>query len=242
MNCNLSNTTPLRYPSQVAWKTISHKMPDGTSITIPSLTRMVSKATMFRRYVLKFVDRERLKEDSFYRISRAITRKQIRSLRAVDYYETDLLLFPKTRLLALIRDAVDDDETLCNKLVAEVEVIYSQVQFAYPKLITFDTNGDTKGPPTSVSYAMGVDGHAEASSGAPNATVVTIIRYFQVRLPNAHVNLGLYKNTIIAHCYGKIKLFMSHALRIKTQSSRMTVLQLRCVGAKSVYITMDYMM
>ena len=217
-------------------------MSDGTFITIPSLTRMVSKATMFRRYVLKFDDRERVKEDSFYRISKAITRKQIRSLRAVDYYETDLLHFPKARLLALIRDAVDDDETLCNKLVAEVEVIYSQVQFAYPKLITFDTGGDTKGPPTSVSYAMGVDGHAEASSGTPNATVVTIIRYFQVRLPNAHPNLGLYKNTIIAHCYGKIKLFMSHALRIKTQSSRMTVLQLRCVGAKSVYITMDYMM
>jgi hypothetical protein len=216
-------------------------MPGATSITIPSLTRQVSKASMYRRYMIKFDDSERVKEDSFYRITKAITRKQLRNLRAVDYYETDLLHMPKARLIGLIRDAVDDNDALRDQLIAEVEVIYSEVQFAYPKLVAFDIKDDTEGPPTSVFYAMGVEGYS-ASTAAPNGTVVTIVRYFEDRLPNAHPNLSFYKNTIISHCYGKIKLFMGHALRIVTQSSRMHHLQSLAVGAKFVYVIMDYMM
>ena len=85
---------------------------------------------------------------SAFEVFKTITRKEVKSRQSVDYYETDLLHMVQARLRSLIMDAVDDNDELCTTLLAELEVVFSTVQFSYPERIEVDVKYEVRPSPT----------------------------------------------------------------------------------------------
>jgi len=133
----------------VAWHSIKPHLLSGDTVVLPSLTRKTTKASIFRQYSSTIEEGdEMVGHTSAFEVFKTITRKEVKSRQSVDYYETDLLHMVQARLRSLIMDAVDDNDELCTTLLAELEVVFSTVQFSYPERIEVDVKYEVRPSPT----------------------------------------------------------------------------------------------
>ena len=242
---------------KLAWKVITHKTvlaDDGKPTTIPSLTRKRSRNAVWRAYKARPAPEgvRKVGRTNFRKVIKAITRAESKSLRALDYYLTDLLLFPCERLERIIEDAVSDNELLKTTLLSELALVYKTLQHSYPKLVKIPSSTDSSSPAHSAPYALGHPEHPEAT-GDPCSSCASIVRWFLERLPTAHPNLAAYfdeanmhaPNNVIGHCYEKAKLWMGHSVRAAVQTLRITELRNQATEQATllkVHVVMDYMM
>ena len=238
---------------KLAWKVVEHKDvldKEGKPTSIPSLTRKLSKEAMYRKYKRwrSTGGVGKVGRRTFLKVAKKITRAESKSLRALDYYLTDLLLFPCERLKNVIEDAVSGDKPLMKKLLSELGLVYKTLQHSYPKHVKTPSGTDTHNPAHNAPYALGHPEHTEAT-GEPCSSCVSIVRWFLERLPNAHPNLALYFDAkdmnadwnIIGHCYQKAKLWMGHSARAAVQNARIAQLRDQATRRR-VRVVMDCMM
>ena len=182
-------------------------------IFLPALHRMMSRSEMFDEHLKQHpAKKDHLDRTAFFDVARVLSRTQEKSMRALDYNITDLLLEPKARLKSIISDlAGETDEATV--LLKDLDLVYSTVQHLYPKLI-----GTTTNAPHNIALAVG-DAAAEAGGGS-YSTCSAVVRFFEERLPAAiGGQLGQQYGDIIGHSLEKVILYMGHALRCATETN-----------------------
>lgn len=152
---------------------------DDEEIFLPALHRLMSKSEMFDEHVrLHPAKKEHLGRTVFFDVARRLSRTQEKSMRALDYNITDLLLEPKARLKSVISDLAGGESDEAAVLLRDLDLVYSTVQHLYPKLI-----GTTADAPHNIAFAVG-DATAELGGGSCSICSA-VVRFFEERLTAA---------------------------------------------------------
>ena len=202
---------------------------------LPALHRLISRQEIYDRLVEAFPDkRDRLGRASFNQLASRLSRTQAKSLRALDYYITDLLHEPLERLKGLILDVCDDTPER-STVLKDLGLVYSTVQHSFPELL-----GSSDSSLHSVPFGLGHPDKA-GSTGACG-TCASIMRFFEDRLPSAMGGvLGREYQDIIDHSRDKALLYMGHSVRCAAQQDRISKLREQAHGNVALLI-IDYMM
>lgn len=199
-------------------------------IILPALRRMVSRSEMFEEHLKQHPDKKGLLDRSaFHGIATRLTRMQQKSMRALDYNITDLLLEP-----AIISDLGGESED-ATALLKDLELVYSTVQHLYPKLVDTTTNA-----PHNIRFGVG---DSSATPGGGSCSVCsTVIRFFEDRLPSSFGGrLGAEYDDIVKWSLEKVILYMGHIVRCAAQQKQIKALQDAESGVVAI-VTIDYMM
>ena len=161
---------------------------------------------------------DRIKDDAFNRVATRLTQTQQKSMRALDYHLTDLLHEARDRIKGIINDLSTGDNDSTSTLLQHVDLVYSTIQHTYPTLI-----GSTDLAPHNIGFGIGSN-TANVSKGKCEICA-TILRFFDVRLPNAlDGKVGEHYIDIIEHARDKVLLYMGHSMRCVAQQQRINIL------------------
>lgn len=111
---------------------------DNTEIAyLPALHRNISRAEIYNQLSSLYPScTDRIKETTFYKIAKTVTKTQSKNLRAIDYHITDLLHEPKNRLKGVISDLYDDCQgDIRASLLTHIDQVNGAIQHQYPLLL-----------------------------------------------------------------------------------------------------------
>ena len=209
----------------------------GRKVILPYLSRVRNRASAFKAYCALYIDPfTRVSRTTFYQVMSFLTRTQVKSLRAIDYYITDLLHESMRRIIELINDVFGTNNADGKKLITHLRTVYKAIQHSHRKWLSL--KDDCQVPSSSARFALG---HPEFTSAKEvDKNMLSIMRFFVVVLPNSHPDMKKY-DPIFEYSWEKAVLFMGHSMRVQGQHSRITDIKLM-TSIRCIMIIGDYMM
>ena len=193
----------------------------------------MNRSFLYREYVKTVPLGLRVNETTFREVCKTLTRSECRSLRALDYYVTDLLYEPRRRLESVLADMIDD-RMILKGLRADLDLVYKFLQHMYHRQLVSASCAGTD-PAYSTRFALGHPDQREASGSCTNISAVA--RLLLIRFRSFGPDLAAYAPLFHA-AFDKAVLFMGHALRGRVQQVRIREIRLAATvkGSMLLYI------
>ena len=215
-----------------------HVWLDGEKLQIECLSRKRSKPAMWLDYLAMYPDkRQRVSMRTFYRVVKALTGKQLKSVTAVDYMVSELLNENQARMKRLI-DGEVEDASEAKRLISELERVFSYVRTGFPTKI--DGEGATC-PSLLSKHALGVPGEEIEGGGEITcAETRAVFQWFEEL--TTHVPERWHK--LVSEAVEKIQIAMAHSVRIVVQQRRIREIEtaISSMGSTEAKIILDYKM
>jgi hypothetical protein len=186
---------------------------DGEKIEIPTLSRKVSKSTMWKKYERAFPDKwQRVQKESFRIIVRTLTTRQDKSIATVDYKVSELVHDNHDHMKRLIKGEVTDAAEQ-RALLEEAEAVFSFVKSSYGQHVD-GVSYSCHNP----GHALGVDGEEVADGDIQCEECATIFAWFE----KLALAVPMEFRQLVFEVAQKVQLSMAHAMR--------TVVQQKCIA------------
>eukprot|EP01047_Picozoa_sp_COSAG01_P043083 COSAG01_NODE_3805_length_5680_cov_7.949292_3_plen_692_part_00 len=177
---------------------------------VPCLSRKRPKAAMWRAYKRVCVGQNKryVKKSSFFVVVKAITGKQEKSIKAVDYLVAELVNQNRERLERLIRNCVGE-AALKKTLVSELRAVMTFVKSSFKGRI-----GTSLCPSHDMRWALGVAGSDVSDGTVIDSESAAIFLWFEHQLKP---KIPPQQHKLIDDAVQKVRIFMGHCVRTAVQ-------------------------
>ena len=226
--------------TRVSWRWVTHIWRDDYTgeeeeTIVPALFSRFDCATCWLRYHEERPERgARVGNSAFRRVFLTLTRGKEKSLRALDYFLTDLLLEMKERIIAVVRDVAPESEER-KRILTNVELVYNHAQHSYAHHL----DGKSSCPCHDPLFSLGHPDHK--SAGGSCASCAAMVRFFTAALPTSLGGVLAPYSQLIGDAFEKLKLYMGHTVRAHGQNKRIDELKTTAT-IERIHIIIDWMM